>query len=198
MQGTSDGGCKIDKVIESRGLTDMEERLQTRWADGASLRELERFFNEAVLRAAMKSAGMETIDGESSNLYRLLTDDEVTAGKRVDAESKLLRNGVDPGTVTNDFVSYQTVRTHLNDCLGIQTARENTLTIGEARNTVHKLVSRIESVTLRTIERLCRQGTLGIAAPSVTVSVRVACSECNDKYTFSTLLTQRTCSCTEE
>jgi hypothetical protein len=198
MQGTSDGGCKIDRVIEARGLTDIEERLRTQWADGESLRELEQFFNEAVLRTTMTSAGMETIDGESSNLYRLLTDDEVTSGKRVDAESRLRRNGVDPDAVTDDFVSYQTVRTHLNDCLGIQTTRESTLTVVEARNTVHKLVSRVESVTLRTIERLCRQDTLEIAAPSVTVSVRVACSECNDEYTFSTLLTQESCSCTDE
>jgi len=198
MQGTSDGGCKIDRVTEARGLTDIEERLQTRWDDGESLRDLERYFNQAVLRTAMTSAGMETIDGESSNLYRLLTDDEVTAGKRVDAESRLRRNGVDPDSVTDDFVSYQTVRTHLNDCLGVQTTRESTLTVAQARNTVHKLVSRIESVTLRTIERLCRQDTVAIAAPSVTVSVRVACSECNDEYTFSTLLTERRCSCTEE
>lgn len=197
MQGTSDGGCKIDKVIEARGLSDIEGRLRTRWEDGESLRDLEQFFNEAVLRTAMLSAGMETIDGESSNLYRLLTDDDVSAGKRVDVEARLRRNGVDPDRVTDDFVSYQTVRTHLNDCLGIQTARDSTLAVGDARNTVHKLVSRVESVTLRTIERLCRQDTVRIASPSVSVSVRVACSECNDEYTFSALLAQGSCSCSE-
>ena len=197
MPETSDRACKIDTVAEERQLTAIDDRLKDRWADGDSLRDLEAFFNKAVLRAAMTAAGMKTIDGEPSNLYRLLTDGTVTSGKRVDAESKLRRNGVDPDTVADDFVSYQTVRTHLNDCLGVQTARESTLSVTDARNTVHKLVSRIESVTLRTIERLCREGTLSIVGPSVTVSVRVACSECNDEYTFSTLLERERCSCTE-
>ena len=198
MPKTSDGGCKIDRVLEERGLADIEEAFETRRSSGDSLRELEQFFNEAVLRAAMRDAGMEILDGEPSNLYRLLTDDEVTAGKRVDAESKLRRNGVDPDTVADDFVSYQTVRTHLNDCLGVRTTRESTFSVADARNTVHKLVSRLESVTVRSIERLGRDGTVSIAAPSVTVSVRVACSECNDEYTFATLLDRGSCSCTEE
>jgi hypothetical protein len=198
MPETSNGGCKIDRVVQARGLTDIEDRLERRWSDGKSLRELERFFNETVLQAAMAEAGMETIDGESSNLYRLLTDDKVSAGKQVDAESRLRRNGVDPDSLTDDFVSYQTVRTHLNDCLGIQTTRESSFTASEARSTVHKLVSRLESVTLRTIDRLCRDERLSIVAPSVTVSVRVACSECQDEYTFSTLLDRGACSCSEE
>ena len=198
MPRTSDRGCKIDRVLEERGLPDIEERLETRWSNGDSLRELEQFFNKTVLRTAMRNAGMEILDGEPSNLYRLLSDNEVTAGKRVDAESKLRRNGVDPDTVTDDFVSYQTVRTHLNDCLGVQTTRESTFTVDDARSTVHKLVSRLESVTLRSIERLTREDTVSIPAPSVTVSVRVACSECNDEYSFATLLDRGSCSCTEE
>lgn len=195
MSGQQAGGCKIDSVAERRELTAIDERLKDRWSDGESLRDLETFFNQAVLRAAMAAAGMETIDGEPSNLYRLLTDDAVTAGKRVDAESKLRRNGVDPDAVVDDFVSYQTVRTHLNDCLDVGTARESSLSVTDARSTVHKLVSRTESVVLRTIERLSGQGALAIAAPSVTVSVRVACSECNDEYAFSMLLDEGGCSC---
>jgi len=191
-------GCKIDSVAEEWGVTAVDEQLQERWSDGESLRSLEELFNERVLRAALTAAGIETIDGESSNLYRLLTDDDVTAGKRIDAESRLRRNGVDPDAIRDDFVSYQTVRTHLNECLGVQTARESTFTEADARSTVYKLVSRTESVALRTIERLCGQEQLSITAPSVTVSVRVACSECNDEYTFSTLLDAGTCSCAEE
>lgn len=197
MPGQSGSGCKVDKVAEKRALTTIDDRLADRWRDGESLRDLEAFFNETVLRAAMTAAGMETIDGEPSNLYRLLTDDAVTAGKRVDAESRLRRNGVSPDAVTDDFVSYQTVRTHLNDCLDVATTRESTLTVADARGTVHKLVSRTESVTLRTIERLCGQDALSITAPSVTVSVRVACSECNDEYTFSGFLSEGTCSCSD-
>lgn len=198
MSQESGGGCKIDGVAEKRGLDAIDERLEERWSDGESLRDLEGFFNKAVLRASMGAAGMDTIDGEPSNLYRLLTDDSVTAGKRVDAESRLRRGGLDPDAVVSDFVSYQTVRNHLNDCLGVRTARDSTFTDSDARRTVHKLVSRVESVTARSIERLGGEGRLSIGAPSVTVSVRVACSECNDEYTFAGLLDRGACSCTEE
>jgi hypothetical protein len=172
--------------------------LRERRADGDSLRDLDRYFNEAVLRSAMESAGMDTLPGEQSYLYRLLTDDEVGAGKRVDAESRLRRAGQDPSSVTGDFVSYQTVRAHLNDCLDVETTREAHLAVGEARNTGAKLLSRTESITRRTSERLARQGSVTITAPSVTVSLRVACSECNHEYTFSQLLERGGCSCRTE
>jgi hypothetical protein len=146
----------------------------------------------------MARAGIDTIEGEASNLYRLLTDESVTAGKRVDAESRLRRNGVEADAVVGDFVSYQTVRNHLNDCLGVETARDSTPSVADTRSTVHKLVSRVESVTLRSIERLRGHGKLSIVDPSVTVSVRVACSECNDEYTFAGLLEKSSCSCQEE
>jgi hypothetical protein len=194
----SGGECKIDTVAEKWELHTVKAQLAERWADGESLRDLETAFNQAVLRAAMASAGMETVDGEPSNLYRLLTDDDVTAGKRVDAESRLREHGVDPDAVTDDFVSYQTVRTHLNECRGVQTARESAFSVADARSTVHKLVSRTETVALQAIDRLCGQDKLSITAPSVTVSVRVACSECQDEYTFATLLSTGSCSCNED
>jgi hypothetical protein len=190
--------CKVDRVSRRRDLSGIDERLCERRSDGASLRDLERVFNVAVLRAATRAAGMETLDGEVENFYRLLTDETVTPGERVDAESRLRRAGVDPDAVVGDFVSYGTVRTHLNDCLGVGTARERTGTVADARSTVYKLVSRTESVARRTVERLADRGSLAIGPPSVTVSVRVACSDCNDEFAFSELLDERRCSCRED
>lgn len=198
MPEQADRRCKIDRVAETRGLEGMDEQLRECRADGDSLRELETFFNKAVLRSALQAAGMETLEGEVSNLHRLLTGEEVSPGKRVDAESRLGRNGIDPSSVTADFVSYQTVRTHLNDCLGVETTRDTHLPVNEARNTVLKLLSRTESVTRRTMERLERQGVLTIRDPSVAVSVRVTCSECNAEYAFSQLLERGGCACRSE
>lgn len=176
-------------------MDDVDERLRERWADGSSLRDLETYYNEAVLRSAMASAGMDTLDGEAANLYRLLTADEVSPGQRVDAEARLDRNGLDPSEVTGDFVSYQTVRTHLNECLDVDTGRNTRLTVDEARDTVLKLLSRTESVAERTVERLTESGTVTVEAPSVTVSLRVACSECGDERAFTRLLERGGCSC---
>jgi hypothetical protein len=191
---SGDTGCKVDRVCERWELP-MDDELRERWRGGESLRDLETVLNEAVLRAALRSADADVIDGEAANLYRLLTDDAVSAGQRVDAEARLRRAGLDPAAVTDDFVSYGTVRTHLNECLGVETARDTRLDPDEGRTTVLKLLSRTESVTERTIARLTDQGSLTIPAPSVTLSLRVACEECGDEYSFSQLLSRGGCSC---
>lgn len=187
--------CKLDRVARKWGLTGLDDDLRERWAAGDSLRELERYYNERVLGAAMETAGMDPLDGEVSNLYRLLTDEAVSAGKRVDARSRLRHNGLDPATLADDFVSYGTVRNHLNECLDVETRRETELGIDEARRRVLKLLSRTESVTDRTVSRLSEAGSVTVTAPSVTVSLRVACSECGDEYTFPELLEREGCSC---
>jgi len=187
-------GCKVGRVAERWDLT-VDDDLRDRWAAGASLRDLETYYNERVLRAALESVDADVIGGEAANLYRLLTDDAVSAGQRVDAEARLRRNGLDPETVTDDFVSYGTIRTHLNECLGVETARDSSLDPDEARTTVLKLLSRAESVTERTIGRLTDQGSVTLPDPSVTISLRVACEECGDEYTFSQLLDRGGCSC---
>lgn len=187
-------GCKVDRVAERWDLA-IDDDLRERRAAGESLRDLETYVNERLLRAALRSVDADPLDGEAANLYRLLTDEAVSAGQRVDAEARLRRTGLDPETVTDDFVSYGTVRTHLNECLGVETTRESRLDPDEARTTVLKLLSRTESVTERTVTRLANQGSLTIPAPSVTLGLRVACEECGDEYTFAQLLSRGGCSC---
>jgi len=195
MAGESERACKVDRVADRWELRGIDDRLREQWGAGASLRELERQFNEAVLDAALRSRGAQPLAGETETLYRLLTEEDGSPGDRIEAESRLSRAGLDPETVTDDFVSYQTVRTHLNGCLGVSTDRQSSLTVSDARATVLKLLSRTESVTQRTVQRLAANGSLTIPAPSVTLSLRVACSECNDEYTFTGLLDRGGCSC---
>ncbi|MFB6117244.1 rod-determining factor RdfA [Halosegnis sp.] len=187
-------GCKIDRVAERRSLANIDDRLRTRRRDGASLRALATFYNQSVLRAAMEGAEMEPLDGEVENLHRLLTDEDVTAGARVDAEARLSRNGVDPAAVTDDFVSHVTVQNHLTDCLGMTTDTQLTDAV-DARESVMKLRSRLATVAESTLERLSRRGDIAVTTPSVTVSLRVNCAECNDAYSFSRLLDRGGCSC---
>jgi hypothetical protein len=194
---TTGGECKIDRVAERRNLTDIDDRLRRRRADGESLRDLARLFDRAVLESAMRAAGMDPIAGEVENLHRLLTEDGVSPGERVDVEARLRRNGVDPSAVTADFVSHATVRTHLQDCLGVATDRAATPSVADARTTVLKLLSRTESVARAMIERLADRDLLVVPAPTVSASVRVACAECGDEYTFSRLLERGGCSCRE-
>jgi len=51
-------GCKVERVCGRRDLPTLPERLvERRTETGASLRDLERFFNREVLAAAMRAAG---------------------------------------------------------------------------------------------------------------------------------------------
>ena len=63
-------GCKVERVCERRRLPTLPERLEERRTEaGASLRDLERFFNREVLAAAMRAAGVIRFALISSKRY---------------------------------------------------------------------------------------------------------------------------------
>mgnify|MGYP007038794930 CR=1 FL=1 len=148
-------GCKVERVCGRRDLPTLPERLvERRTETGASLRDLERFFNREVLAAAMRAAGMELLDGEAANVLRLLTADDVSHAARTEARDRLARAGVDVDGVTGDFLTYGTIRTHLRECAGIETGREAGTDADAVRGTVYTLVGRAEAVTERELSRL--------------------------------------------
>lgn len=188
--------CKIDRVIERRALDGLDEEFRRRREDDdASLRALESFFNRRVLEQALREHRVETLQGEVANTYRLLTGDDVSAGARTEAVERLERNGVDTAALLEEFVSYQTVRTHLRDCLGVDTSREATTEPSDARDTVFGLLSRAETVTDQTLSRLRSTGALHTGDLDVAVNARVACRDCGREYTVSELLERGHCEC---
>ncbi len=198
MPDESGGGCKVDRVSRKYGLDTIDEVLKDLQNEGTSLRDLEAQYNQRVLESALREAGVDVLSGEVENLYRLFIGDDVSAGMQVEARSRLKQHGTDPESIRNDFVSYQTIRTHLRECLSVDTERTSTVTTTGAKNTVFKLLSRTESVTKRTIERLRSNGYLHIGAVDVTLSLRIACTDCGEEYTFSRLVERGQCSCTVE
>lgn len=189
--------CKVDRVARRWDLENIDEQLRDRREAEDSLRELEAYYNKQVLQSAMQDAGFETLQGEVANMYELLTSDDVSSGTEVEARARLEQNSVDSDALLNDFVSYQTIRTHLRDCLDIDTDRETGVTRSEAKNTVFKMISRTEHITERTIERLRSSGHLLISDVTVTLSLRIGCGQCGDEYTFSRLLERGSCSCSD-
>ncbi|MFD1632978.1 rod-determining factor RdfA [Haloplanus ruber] len=190
-------GCKIDDVCARRGLSTLPERLvrRRRTADD-SLRDLERFFNREVLTAAMRAAGMELLDDEAANVYRLLTGDDVSDAARTEARDRLTRAGVDVARLRADFVTYGTVRTHLRGCAGVDTSRasasvdEHTVT-----DTVLGLCGRTEAVAERELSRLAETTALETGDLSVSVDARVTCTDCGEDYRLLRLLERGGCSC---
>ncbi|MXR51925.1 hypothetical protein GRX03_09970 [Halovenus sp. WSH3] len=189
--------CKVGRVAADRNLA-VDGELVERWTgeDRQSTRDLAEWFNKRVLRAALTEAGVPTKDGDIRAYHRLLTDDDVTSGDRIEARRELQREGVDTDTLDEQFVSHQTVYTHLTDCLDASLSTPtNEERIDDATTTVGRLQSRTEAVTSDTIERLAEHGALDIGAAEVFVTVQVACQECNRQYAVRELLDRGGCHC---
>ena len=192
---------KVRRVIDAYSLEGVGEELAARWTgDGyerESLRSLADRFNKRVLAASMESAGLSPLDGEVDNTYRLLTDDDVSAGMRTQARRRLEREGVDPEPLTDDFVSHQAIHTYLTTDREVDPPGEPSTAdrLDDDRETIQRLQGRLEAVSEDTIDRLDSADGLSIGAFSVLVDVQVVCEDCGGQYEIGELLAAGGCQC---
>lgn len=192
----SDCNCKLGRVAVEYGL-DPDDRLVARWIeDRESTRALAEWFNKRVLERALLEAGLSPRDGEVGNIYRLLTDEAVTSGTRIETRADLEREGVPVDAVESDFLSHQTVYNHLTDCLGASLPESDAEgRRSEAVSKLGALESRTEAVATDTISRLENADALTVGEFEVLVSVTVTCRECHSQYPVRELLTGGGCDC---
>lgn len=198
--GGSRRQCKVDRVIEERGLDGLGGDLERYWtgegADQYSLRELATYFNHRVLRSALEAVDEAPLDGEAENLYELLTSDEVTSGTRIQTERRLERSGIDVERLQSDFVSHQAIHTYLTKYRNVEhPSPESGDRIQQSRNTVQQLRSRLQAVTETTISTLCSASELSLGEFDVYVDVRVTCNDCQTQYHVTELLEAGRCNC---
>lgn len=189
---------KVARLIRERELASLGgelERLWTRDEDRWSLRELAEHFNRELLSAAIREAGMADLNGEAANYYRLLTDDDVNPGDRVEAARRLERAGVDVERLREEFVSYQAVRTYLKGHRNAEYERTERDRVGRESESIRRFNARTEAIVRDKITRLRRQEHVAVGAPSVTVQVQVYCSECDSRYSVDRLLERGRCDC---
>ena len=186
--------CKLGRNVAAYGLDDVNARLRDRRDDGDSLRDLERFVNTSLLDGALREAGADVI-GDVDAIYDVLTGDDVSAGKRTEVRSRLEHAGVDVATVEAAFVSYQTVRTHLRECLDVETDRESRLSVDDARGTIEWARSRSEGIVERTVQRLDAADEVDAGAVDVSHVVRVDCADCGASYPVDEFVDRGGCDC---
>ena len=175
--------CKVDRVRDAYGLCNLDSRIRhRRQNEDASLRSLEEFLNQLILLQSMENAGMAVLDGEAENYYRLLTDDGVTNSARREAKMELRQEGLDVEQVTEDFVSYRTIKKHLNECLRISTSRDYEPDVESERTRLSKLSSRVKTVATKALDRLQTHGTIRIEDPRVSIDIHVRCGNCNRRH----------------
>lgn len=198
--GSPGRDSKVATLIEEYGLEGLGAELERRWtgAEGErdGLRTLAVAFNRRLLEAAMAEAGMEPLEGEAANLYRLLTGDAATSGTRTETEARLRREGVDVDGLREAFVSYQAVRTYLTGVRGASYEPSDGGTAA-ARESVEKLVGRTTAVVRRRLEQLRGEG-LTLGSFRVRTAVTVYCEDCRTRYRAGELLRRGGCDCGRE
>lgn len=191
---------KVGKVVSRYGLTTFHEELPDRWLGegraAQSLRELADDLNVAILREAMESAGLDPLDGEVRNAYRLLTAEDVSSGMRTAKRNELERTGVDVESVESDFVTHQAIYTYLTGVLDVSKEDQTDLDpVQKHADRISRLRSRTEAVTANSVDSLVDNGELSVGDPDVSVTIQVYCHECSRQYPVSSLLSQGGCDC---
>lgn len=189
--------CKVTRVAAEYHIPEINDRLRRQRDRDESLRALATYFNKQVLSQALDSATREIV-GDADQIYAVLTSEDSNRSQQAELRSKLRQSGVDIETVESDFISHQTARNHLHDCLELDTGRQSTVDIDGGRKTIEWAQARSEGVIKETLERLRSAEELSGGPTEVTQSVRVGCGECGRTYPIAEFLDQRGCDCQHE
>ncbi|QKY21784.1 hypothetical protein B4589_015270 (plasmid) [Halolamina sp. CBA1230] len=200
--GTSNGAGRRGKVvqlIEEHELDGIGDRLERRWtADGderMSLRDLADEFNRELLRTAMAEAGMQLLDGEVDNTYRLLTGGDVSGADRTRTERQLRREGVDVDRLQEEFVTYQAIRTFLKGHRGASYDADAGDRAESGKEQIGRLKGRVRTVTDSKLEQLRRNDEIELGEFRTLVEVNALCEDCGSQYDVETLLDRGGCDC---
>jgi len=190
---------KVSRLIGSYGLDSIGAELEHRWTaegdDRMSLRALATYFNQELLRVAMREAGIQSLAGEVENTYRLLTDDDVSRADRTRTVRRLERDGVDVDSLETDFVTYQAIRSYLQNDRDAEYHRdESDRTEVEAEN-IQRLRGRITTVTEGKLDQLRKNGDIALGEYGLFVEMTVLCESCGQRYEVDRLLERGGCDC---
>lgn len=193
--------AKVARLIEAYELEGLGDELLERWTrteDRHSLRDLATYFNRQLLQATLDREGADPLAGETENLYRLLTDDDVTSGVRQEARDHLEQRGVDVEALEQDFVSYQAVRTYLKsyrDASPPETSATPDEVRSEKAEMIQRLKNRLQKVARQALTDLKSSGHLVLGDFNIMVTVRVHCADCSTQRSVSELLSAGGCEC---
>jgi hypothetical protein len=193
---------KIIRVIGKYDLEGLADEMVAAWTgegeEKRSLRQLATEFNQRVLEASMREAGRNAYDENVSNLYRLLTDGEVSSGVRTETRERLRQDGVDIDEVEEDFVSHQAVHTYLTKHRNvtpsahdqsIESRRESAL------KTVLRLQSRSVAVIRNTLDWLIAADAIELKEYDIVTETTVICKECGISKPIDDLIDDGGCYC---
>ena len=191
-------GSKVARLLEEYDLKELGAEMEARWTaegDRMSLRSLAAYFNQQMLKSRLDDAGVDTLDGELENIYRLLTDDDISTAERTRVRRSLKRDALDVDAIEDDFVTYQAIRTYLTEYRDAEYVRDVRDPIEREVENVERLRGRVDTVTSGKLEQLRENGDLAIGSFRTVVDVKVVCEDCHSQYDVLNLLKYGGCDC---
>lgn len=192
---------KVARLIDTYGLgQEFGDELESLWtADDStreSLRTLADRINQRLLETEMDDAGISTLDGEVANLYRLLTNEDVSSGVRTEARQRLEREGINVERLEQDFVTYQAVRSYLKEYRGAEYQRSvSPMRIEKVIESIQRLEARTRSVAEKNLQQLRNTGHLSLGDFRLFTEINVLCEDCDTQYGIIELLRRGGCEC---
>ncbi|UHQ96160.1 rod-determining factor RdfA [Natrinema halophilum] len=181
-------GCKVDATIDQYDLEtadprheSLNEGLLARWT-GASghtevgYRTLTEWFNKRLLKRVYDEHGRGALDTQIDADYEALSaDDELVREEFIE---RLSTAGIDGEQLLDDMVSWGTMRTHLNECLGGKKEQSDARTDWE-RNSISVAQNIVGEKVDEALASLAAKGELdGTASSTVEVQIQLRCDEC--------------------
>jgi hypothetical protein len=194
---------KVARLIEKYELTGLGAELEARWTgDGVertSLRDLANQFNQRLLAAALEEAGRTPLDDEVVSLYENLTGDDVSQGVKTDTRTSLAADGIDIDTLERDFVTYQAIRSYLQNWRGAEYRQpSDEEKLDSDRETIQRLLTRTLTVTEDRLEQLRETERIAAADFEVFVDAQVLCQRCGTRYTAVEFIDNGGCDCLQD
>lgn len=199
--------CKVGNAVSQYELVGLNQQLVSkRSRDEASLRDLADYINRSILAAALETDADTLIENTEAfgalgreeaieSIYHVLTDDSGSTEQLARVETRLEQSGVDLEAVRSAWVTHPTVRTHLRECLDIDTSRTPDLEPDDGLQTIEWARSQCVAIVERTFERLVQAGHLSITDVDVSLSIRVTCTACKETFRPSDLVNRGGCAC---
>lgn len=180
--------CKVDTVRDrydidtpSAAFEDLGGYLVARWRgdegfDATGYKQLTEWFNKRLLETEYDRHGRETLGTRlDSEFEALVGDDDAT---RREVIEDLAADGIDAERVAGDFVSWSTMRRHLNGCLDAEKEPATAKTAWEVES-IRIATEQAASKARDALGSLGRKGQLaGGEDIDIDVQLEVSCPEC--------------------
>lgn len=183
----SRGTCKLDDVVERYGVgggdgyETVDDWLLARWLgedgrDPVGYRTLARAFNKRVMKRVYDEHGRDAMGARLEGDYAALVGED--AFRREEVLADVAADGIDADRLGESLLSWGTVRTHLNECLGASKAPREAATDWERQSVDRAREHALETVrkavgALASKDRVERADEADVEMP-----VLLSCPEC--------------------